>query len=70
MRFKNIGSSNQLADIVTALQSTPFRINDSMLEFLNRNRDMLISVGLLMPSFLATVDPVRSCEARNQVYIV
>lgn len=54
VRFHNIESYEKFCSVVTAIQSTPKRVHVRMVA-----QDILTSAGLLMSSFLATVDPVR-----------
>lgn len=59
VRFNNKKSYIDLCDILTRIQSVPYKVNKQMLEFLMNNKEKLEEAGLLMPSFLAKVDPAR-----------
>ena len=38
------------------LQSQAFEINSELMEFINKNEELLVQSGLLMPRFLASVN--------------
>lgn len=55
--FKDSEKCYELCNIVNHLQKQRFRINSAMLKFLLERKDVLEEFGLLMPSWLANVEP-------------
>lgn len=45
-----------MCDVMNKLQSQSFEINKEGLDFILKNRDRLVESGLLMPSFLASLN--------------
>lgn len=44
-----------MCNIISKLQETPLKINKEMLRFIQYNKEYFTSVGLLLPSFLASL---------------
>lgn len=57
IRFTSLESCRTLCVTITLLQSEPFIINSLLLSYVKEHQDLLVQKGLLMPPFLANVNP-------------
>ena len=58
----------ELLNVMNALQSLPFMINREMLSFIQNHRDSLEEFGLLMPSFLASLNQKKALNILRKSY--
>jgi len=56
VKFHNLDSVDKMFNIISKLQETPSKINKEMFRFIQYNKEYFTSVGLLLPSFLASVN--------------
>lgn len=67
---KKLGLHYELMiQVMNILQSEPFEINNDVLSFIQNNRDRLVELGLLMPSFLASLNLKEASDILRKSYL-
>lgn len=67
--YINIGPQYDiLLKVMNLLQLEPFMINREVLSFILNNRDRLVELGLLMPSFLASLNHKEASDILRKSY--
>jgi hypothetical protein len=60
--------SKELCDVMNVLQLQAFEVNTAVLSFLEKNHDLLVQIGLLMPRFLASLNLKESLDLLRLTY--